>query len=124
MTAGESPGTSEIASVTSFAGAQAAASLPPLIAESCLRMRFIVPIGAPEASSALLTSFLSSSVRPGAGKVSSAEAPPEISAITWSSGRKFCTAAMIFRAASSLAASGTGCAASSTVIFCVGVLWP
>jgi hypothetical protein len=82
MIAGSSPGTSEIASVVSRAGRQAAASLPPLMAESWRRMRFIWSIGAPPASRARLISRLSSSVSPSAGRVSSAEAPPEISAIT------------------------------------------
>ena len=39
ITAGSSPGTSEIAKVTTRAGAAAAASRPPLIAERCLRTR-------------------------------------------------------------------------------------
>ena len=49
MTAGSSPGTSEIASVTICAGAAAAASRPPLIAERCLRTQLISPMVAPAA---------------------------------------------------------------------------
>ncbi len=64
MTAGSSPATSEIASVTTGAGAAAAASLPPLIAERCLRTQFISPMAAPERSNACVTARLSSSVMP------------------------------------------------------------
>ena len=78
ITAGSSPGTSEIARVTTRAGAAAAASRPPLIAERCLRTVLISPIVAPERSSARVTACLSASVRPGAGSASSAEPPPEI----------------------------------------------
>ena len=78
MTAGSSPGTSEIARVTTAAGAAAAASRPPLIADRCLRTVLISPIVAPERSSARVTACLSASVRPGAGNASSAEPPPEI----------------------------------------------
>ena len=49
--------------------------------ETCLRTVFIAAIGAPEASSASLTAISSASVRPGGGDGSSAEPPPEISAI-------------------------------------------
>ena len=65
---GSSPGTSEISSVTTCAGWHAAARRPPLIADRCRRTQFISPIVAPDLSSARLTSCLSSSVRPSAGK--------------------------------------------------------
>ncbi len=59
MTAGSSPGTSEIAKVTICApGAAAAASRPPLIAERCLRTVLISPIVAPERSKARVTCLL------------------------------------------------------------------
>ncbi len=86
MTAGSSPGTSEIASVTTRAGAAAAASRPPLIAERCLRRQFISAMLAPLRSSALVTARLSSRVSPGAGSASSAEPPPEMRHSTRSSG--------------------------------------
>ena len=41
MTEGSSPGTSEMTKVTTRAGAAAAASRPPLMAERCLRTQFI-----------------------------------------------------------------------------------
>ena len=75
--AGSSPGTSEIAKVTTCAGAAAAASRPPLIAERCLRTVLISVMVAPERNNARVTACLSASVRPGAGKASSAEPPPE-----------------------------------------------
>ena len=77
MTAGSSPGTSEIANVTTRAGAAAAASRPPLIAERCLRTVLISPIVAPQRNSARVTACLSLSDSPGAGSVNSAEPPPE-----------------------------------------------
>ena len=60
------------------AGAAAAASRPPLIAERCLRTALISPIVAPQRSKARVTACLSSSVMPGAGRASSAEPPPEM----------------------------------------------
>ena len=78
ITAGSSPGTSEIARVNTEAGEAAAASRPPLIADRCFRTAFISPIVAPEASNARVTSCLSASVSPGAGSASNAEPPPEI----------------------------------------------
>ena len=76
MTDGSSPGTSEIISETTGAGAAAIASRPPLIADRCLRTVFISPIWAPLRSSARLIACLSSSVTPAAGSASSAEPPP------------------------------------------------
>ncbi len=85
ITAGSSPGTSEITSVTTLAGCAAAARRPPLIAERCLRTTFIWPMSAPEASRARLSACLSSRLMPGAGRLSRAEAPPEIRHSTRSS---------------------------------------
>ena len=45
MASGSSPGTSEITRVTTFAGAAAKASRPPLMAESLRRTWFITEIG-------------------------------------------------------------------------------
>ena len=50
MMLGSSPGTSLIVSVTTRAGAQAAASRPPLMRERCLRTQFISEMLAPLAS--------------------------------------------------------------------------
>ena len=47
MTAGSSPGTSEIASVDDFGGKGAPASRPPLMRERCLRTVLISPMAAP-----------------------------------------------------------------------------
>src|SRR6266404_3713368 len=77
MTAGSSPGTSEIASVTMRAGAAAAASLPPLMAERCFLTVLISVIVAPERRSARVTACLSASVIWGAGTESNADPPPD-----------------------------------------------
>jgi hypothetical protein len=45
MTDGSSPGTSLMVSVTTRAGAQAAARRPPLMRDRCLRTQFISPMG-------------------------------------------------------------------------------
>ncbi len=111
--AGSSPGTSETTSVATRAGAAAAASRPPLMVENWLRMRFITPIGAPEASSARLIVCSSSRSRPPAGAGSNDEPPPEISATTRSSSVSSETNSISRAAASSPAASGTGWAAST-----------
>ena len=117
-----SPGTSEMTSDTTRAGYAAAANFPPLIADKCLRSVFISEIGAPDFKSAALTACLSASVIPGDGKLKSAEPPPDINATTMSSFVKLRTNANIRVAACSLAASGTGCAASMTSIYLVGTL--
>ena len=88
ITAGSSPGTSEMVSVTTLAGWHAAARRPPLMADRCLRTQFISAMLAPLLSSARLIACLSCSVRPGAGSVSSAEPPPEMRHSTRSSGRQ------------------------------------
>jgi hypothetical protein len=64
-------------SVTTRAGAAAAARRPPLIAERCLRTQFIWVMSAPERSSARLISCLWASVSPGAGRARRAEPSPE-----------------------------------------------
>ena len=124
MTEGSSPGTSEMTKVTTRAGAAAAASLPPLMAERCLRTQFISVIVAPDLSSARLTCCLSAKVRPGAASASSAEAPPEIRQSTRSSAVSPPTAARMRAAAAAPAASGTGWEASMTSICLVVTPWP
>ncbi|OIQ64665.1 hypothetical protein GALL_537830 [mine drainage metagenome] len=114
ITAGSSPGTSEISSVCTGAGAHAAASRPPLIADRWRRTQFISAIVAPLSSSSRLMRCLSASVSPAAGSGSSAEPPPLISAMTWSSGPRPRASSSMRRAAASPAASGTGCAASTS----------
>ncbi|MPN27848.1 hypothetical protein SDC9_175282 [bioreactor metagenome] len=113
ITAGSSPGTSEIASVSSGAGQAASARRPPLIAERCLRTQLISPIAAPERNKASVSARFCASVIPGAGAASSAEPPPEISASTRSLALSPETRARIRAAAAAPAASGTGCAAST-----------
>ncbi len=124
ITEGSSPGTSEIASVTTRAGDAAAASRPPLIAERCFRTQFISVMFAPDFSSARLTACLSSSVSPAAGAASRAEPPPEMRQSTRSSGPRPFTASRIWLAALRPAASGTGCAASTTSMRSHGTPWP
>ena len=124
MTAGSSPGTSEITRVTSRAGWAAAASRPPLMADRCLRTAFISPIGAPERSRAALTACLSARVRPGAGRLSKADPPPEISASTRSSGPSPRTISSMRPAARWPFSSGTGCDASTISIRSQGTAWP
>ena len=114
MVAGESPGTSLTSSVTTRAGALIAARRPPLIADRCLRTQFISSIAAPLFSKARLKARFSSSVTPSAGKASSEDAPPDIRQMTRSSAVKPCASAAIRSAARRPAASGTGCAASTT----------
>ena len=78
ITPGSSLGTSEISQLSTRAGCAAIARRPPLIADRCFRTVFISTMLAPERSKARLTSCLSARDRPGAGRASSAEAPPEI----------------------------------------------
>ena len=85
ITERSSPGTSEMTRLTNRAGAAAAASRPPLIAERCLRTAFISPMRAPLLRSARFTACLSASVTPPAGSVSKAEPPPEMRPMTRSS---------------------------------------
>ena len=64
ISTGRSPGTSEISSVSTCAGWQAAASRPPLMADKCRRTQFISLMVAPDASRARPTLCLTSSVSP------------------------------------------------------------
>ncbi len=116
-----SPGTSEIASATTRAGAAATARRPPLIADKCFRTVFISAICAPHFSKARLTACLSASVIPSAGKASSAEPPPEIRTRTRSSAVSPDTLSRILRAAFDPASSGTGCDASTTSMYLHGM---
>ena len=129
ITAGSSPGTSLMVSVTTCAGWQAAAKRPPLMRERCLRTVFISKILAPLSSKARLICCLSAKVRPSAGKVSSAEPPPETKQITKSSCVRPWHKAIMRSEALSPATSGTGWAASTTSMRCArpagrgGVWW-
>ncbi len=107
-----SPGTSEISQVSTRAGWAAAARRPPLIADKWRRTVLISPIGAPLLSSALLMACFSARLTPGAGRVISAEPPPEIRVMTRSSSPRPSTASSMRRAAFSLRSSGIGCEAS------------
>ena len=69
ITAGSSPGTSEMASVTTRAGWARRASRPPLMRERCLRTQLISPILAPLRRSARVVACLSASVMPVAGAI-------------------------------------------------------
>ncbi len=116
ITSGSSPGTSEMARVTTRAGCAAAASRPPEKADRCLRTRFMSWMPAPLASSARFTATRSSSVSPSAGSVASEEPPPETSARTRSRSERPRTAASVSRAAAAPEASGTGCAPKRSAI--------
>ena len=124
ITAGSSPGTSEIAIVTTRAGIAAAASRPPLIAERCLRTALISLIVAPERSSARVTACLSASVMPGAGSESRAEPPPDTRNTNWSSDPSPRARSRMRCAAACPAASGTGWLASTISIRSHGTPWP
>jgi len=124
ITVGSSPGTSEMASVTTRAGCAAAASRPPEKAERCRLMQFISWIVAPEASSALFTAIRSASVSPGAGRVVSEDPPPETRNSTRSPGPAAEARSSIRCAAFAPASSGTGWEASATSMRVVGYPWP
>ena len=94
------------------------------MADRCFRTQFISAIVAPEASKARFTACLSASAIPAAGSAMRADAPPEISASTRSSGPSPRTLSSTRRAPASLLASGTGWAASITSIRRVGTAWP
>ena len=94
------------------------------MAESDFRTQLIAAIGAPLRSSCRLISCFWLSDMPSIGNVMSDEAPPEISTITKSflvADRARSSSRMV---ASKPAESGTGCAASTTSIHCVGPAWP
>ena len=109
ITAGWSPGTSEIASVTTRAGCARVASRPPLMRERCFRTVFISVMLAPERSSARVMSCFSSSVIPAAGAIQLADAPPESSTSTRSSTSATSANSSARSAAARPAASGIGC---------------
>ncbi len=113
---GSSPGTSEMISAQTLAGAAAMARRPPLISETCFRTQFISAIVAPERSKARASACSSASEIESGKAGSNAEPPPEIRQRTKSSAVRPDTASRISRDASSPAASGTGCAASRTRI--------
>ena len=85
MTLRSSPTTSEIARQTVGPDA-AAARRPPFTADRCLRIVLSAVISAPPFSSALTAVRLSSSVSAPAGTAINAEAPPESSTTSVSSG--------------------------------------
>ena len=103
---GRSPGTSEMSSVSTRAGWQAAASRPPLMADRWRRTQFISLMVAPHASSARLTACLRSRSSPAAGSGNSAEPPPEIRHSTRSSSLRSRTRSSMRCAARMPAASG------------------
>ncbi len=105
---GSSPGMSEMSSETTRAGEAWTASRPPLMDERCLRTVFISVIVAPPRSNAFVMACFSSSDTPGAGIAHSAEPPPDINAITRSSGPRPVTAAISRSPAATLRWSGTG----------------
>ena len=110
--------------VTTRAGAAAIASLPPLIAERCLRRAFISSMRAPLLRSARVIACLSASVTSPPGSDSSADPPPEMSASTRSSLVRPRMIARISPAAAMPAESGFGCPASTTRMRFVGAPWP
>ncbi len=124
ITAGSSPGTSLITSVSTCAGDAACARRPPLIADKARRTVFISAMVAPECRSCLPRTRLSSNVKPAAGKASKEDPPPEIRAMTRSSGPSPCTACITAFAATSLRWSGTGWDASSIRTWRVGTACP
>ena len=110
----------------SLAGALAACGEPPagLIAERCFRTALISPIVAPERSSARVTACLSARLRPGAGRASRAEPPPEIRQTSWSSRPRPSASSRMRRAACSPLASGTGWLASTISMRSHATAWP
>ena len=124
MSAGSSPGTSEMASVTRRAGWQATPSRPPLMRERWRRTVLISPIAAPERSSARVSACLSSRDSPSAGSGSSADPPPDSRHSTRSSAPRPCTRPNRRSAARRPASAGTGCADSSTSIRSQATAWP
>ena len=120
ITAGSSPGTSEMATATSGAGNACCASRPPLMRERCLRTVLTSTIEAPEARSARVTACLSASERPAAGAIQFAEAPPETRTSTRSCGPADSAKASASIVAARPAASGSGWPASTTRTIRVG----
>src|SRR3546814_16699604 len=77
MSAGWSPGTSEINRLTTLAGWQAAASRPPFMPDKWRRTQFISDMLSPDLSRARLMFCLSSSEIPSPGMDKRDEHPPE-----------------------------------------------
>ena len=73
-----SPGTSEIANVSTGAGRAAAASRPPFKFDRCLRTQLISRMSAPCRIKKFAAARFCSNVRPGSGATASEEPPPEI----------------------------------------------
>src|SRR3990170_1040443 len=92
--------------------------------ERCFRTVLSSPIGAPASSSRRVTASLSSRVIPSGGAVSSAEPPPEIRTKTRSRSPARRAIARTSSAAATLAASGSGCPASTTRTRDVGAVCP
>ena len=89
-------------------------SLPPLIAERCLRTWLMLTMSAPLASSSRFVSTLSAREMPSAGTTASAELPPVTRAMTRSPGPARRATSSSRSPASRLDRPGTGCDASST----------
>ena len=122
--AGSSPGTSEMASVATRAGAAAAARRPPLIADRCWRTQLISSIAAPQASSERVSACFSARRMPGAGLASKAEPPPEARQTRRSSAPRPEASARARSAAATAASSGTGWPASTISTARHGAPWP
>ena len=116
ITAGSSKGTSEIASVSTGAGAATAASRPPLMRDRCFRTVLISPMVAPERNSARVMPCFSSSVSWPAGAIQFAEPPPDSSTRTRSSAVASPASASVRSVASTPWRSGIGWPASTTGI--------
>src|SRR5688572_4239607 len=121
ITAGSSPGTSEIVSASPGRGAASAASPPPFKHDRRLRTALIEAMPSPEPSSQPFTRCNSSSVIPGDGTSTKLEAPPEISQSMRALRGRSWTNSTTARPALRLRASGCGCADSitRTRAFCI-----
>ena len=105
---GSSPGTSEIINVWRRAGIQDWPRRPPFTADRCLRTVFISEIGAPHLTNISFTFCLSLNAMLSAGKVRSADPPPEIKHNTKSSSVRSSRYPSILPAAFKPASSGIG----------------
>ena len=114
ITAGSSPGTSEISSVTTRAGCAAAASRPPLIADRCFARSSSRRSWRRIAAALRLTACLSRASAGRRAAASSAEPPPEIRQSTRSSAVEAAApVASMRRAACGRPRPAPGCAAST-----------
>ncbi len=107
ITLRSSPTTSEIARHT-VGPAAAAARRPPFTADRCLRTVLRAVISAPPFNKALTVARLSSSVKSSAGTAINADAPPDSSTTSVSSGRVSRATASARRPAPTLRSSGNG----------------